>query len=127
MARKNSLARNTKPKTSAKTGTKTRKRSSSRKRKQTLKSFIEHLTRKTEHPFYAVNGMVWYSIADFLKDFHLIDDSTYHYHCSQRNDFATWIQDVFRDELLANSLRRAANKYEALIAINKYLIDNILG
>lgn len=51
-----------------------------------------------------------------------ISDETYSYHVnSEKNDFASWISDVFGHRKLANELRRVKTKETALKKVDAHL------
>jgi len=48
---------------------------------------------------------------------HMTEDSYCHHVTPLKNDFSTWVRDVFGDDKLANDLTRCANRTEAVKAV----------
>ena len=62
-------------------------------------------------------------LAELLKN---IDDDVFYHHVNEfKNDFATWINDVFKDENLAEEIGEIKDKIEMRAEIYKHLFDNL--
>jgi hypothetical protein len=48
---------------------------------------------------------------------HMTDDSYSHHVTPLKNDFSTWVRDVFGDDKLANNLTSCTNRVEAVKAV----------
>jgi len=63
-------------------------------------------------PFYLRNGRAIKSLHELAQVIESSDDD-YKYHVNgQRNDFATWVHDVFKDPRIAKKLTQARNRME---------------
>ena len=78
------------------------------------------------HHFVLVNGQRLGDIkelADALED--MADHVWAHHVTHERNDFATWVNDIFIDAELAKSLRTAAGKHHAQIVLYRAILERI--
>ena len=61
--------------------------------------------------FYLADGSVLKSAYELYKAIDHIDANTFKHHVNpERNDFANWIGDIYRDKKLATSLRKCKTK-----------------
>jgi len=73
------------------------------------------------HEFHFCNGLYVKNLHELLLAFETITDDVYGYHANeQKNDFSSWIKDVFEDEELASNLR-IKDKEEAIAILNDRL------
>lgn len=73
-----------------------------------------------EQVFWVNDGCIVRNLKELNEEFKHISDDTYSYHANlEKNDFATWVKDVFGDEVLAANLRAAMNKEQAAKAVSK--------
>lgn len=79
-----------------------------------------------EQFFVLVDGRVlrnYKELADMLDD---MADHVYSHHANnERNDFAKWIEDVFKDTTLAKKIREATGKHHCQILIYRHIIDKL--
>ncbi|MFH1506110.1 MAG: OadG family protein [archaeon] len=74
-----------------------------------------------EKYFRVVNGMVLKSIEDLKNQLFSIDDLSFDYHVNpKKNDFATWVEGVFKDNELADKLWAAHSKKEFFEILKDY-------
>lgn|GEM_PF-5468496 len=67
---------------------------------------------KAAHSFILADGRELVSMQDLREALLAMGDATFHHHVTpERNDFSTWILDVFKDRDLAERVRHAPNKY----------------
>jgi len=79
------------------------------------------LANPREH-FVLKNGKTLKSGAELKQALPSMDDATYKHHVTKdRNDFANWIADVYRDTETANSIRKAHNKQDIIRIIAQRL------
>jgi hypothetical protein len=81
---------------------------------------------KPEHYFVLLDGRVvrdYKELADIFDD---LADHVYHHHVTaDRNDFATWINDIFNDIELAQKVRAAQGKHHSQIIIYRHILDRL--
>jgi len=62
-------------------------------------------------------------LADILQT---INDDMFSYHVNDtKNDFANWINDVFKEEDLAKKIHAIHNRMEMSLALYKHLLDKL--
>jgi len=72
--------------------------------------------------FILCDGRIINGYLDLAVTLENMDDTIFFYHVNaERNDFATWICDVFADEALGNSLRLCKSRADMLLALYKKL------
>lgn len=72
--------------------------------------------------FFVNDGKVVQSIGELTSVFSEISDETFSYHVnSEKNDFASWIGDVFGHKKLASELKRVKTKETALKRLDAHL------
>ncbi len=80
----------------------------------------------TEQFFILIDGRVlknYKELADMLEE---MGDHVYGHHVNwERNDFASWVHDVFGDSDLAEKLRRAQGKHHSQIIIYRHILDRL--
>ena len=55
----------------------------------------------------------------------LDDESFYHHVTTDRNDFATWINDVFDDEELSSEIKNITRRSDIIIRIYKKMLERL--
>ncbi|MBW3012137.1 hypothetical protein KY311_03050 [Candidatus Woesearchaeota archaeon] len=76
-----------------------------------------------EKYFWVVDGTVVRSVKELAYALDGMDLNIFHHHVNnERNDFATWVQDVFDLENLSRELRSTTNKDRSVIIILKSLV-----
>lgn len=84
--------------------------------KQEAKGFLDDVWN--EHAFMTSDGRVLRNLRELGDELKTMQDETYNYHANgEKNDFANWVQDVVKDTALANSLRKAPNREQAVKAV----------
>ncbi len=64
------------------------------------------------HSFILADGQELVTMQDLREALLSMGDATFHHHVTpERNDFSTWILDVFKDRGLAERVRHASNRY----------------
>jgi hypothetical protein len=72
--------------------------------------------------FFLSNGQVISRLNDLCEALKSMDDNTYNYHVNgDRNDFASWISDVFLNKPLASRISKSKNRYSMASTIEEYL------
>ncbi|MEM2115997.1 MAG: hypothetical protein QXD62_03375 [Candidatus Woesearchaeota archaeon] len=73
-----------------------------------------------EEAFILSNGIRLHSLKELKEALLIIPSEVYNHHVTyDRNDFANWIRDIFKDYILAERIRKAENKEEAAKIIEK--------
>jgi hypothetical protein len=73
----------------------------------------ETLQVNPEKRFYLQDGRVLSSLAELHDALLSMEEKVYHHHVTpQRNDFATWIRDVFKEDALAAKAAHCRSRYE---------------
>ena len=68
-----------------------------------------------EQCFWVNNGPVLKNVEELADAVQQMNDDTYFYHANrEKNDFSSWIRDVFHDQKLANDLLSSKNKESAV-------------
>lgn len=71
--------------------------------------------------FWLRSGKSLKSVEDLMHYLPETQGAEFHYHVNdEKNDFATWIQDVFDDEELANAIRDARTASDMLVLLTSY-------
>lgn len=86
-------------------------KSKSQKRPDNRNKYLVECDKDKE--FVLSNGVKLKSIKQLIDYSDFMDDSTFRHHVNDsRNDFSTWIKDVFKDTKLANKLLKVKSKEE---------------
>jgi hypothetical protein len=79
-----------------------------------------------EHYFILADGRVLKDLkelADVLND---LADHIYRHHVNeQKNDFARWTEDIFKEAELAERMRKASNKHNTQLVIYRHILDRL--
>lgn len=79
-----------------------------------------------EHYFVLCNGQPVKNVKELADVLEEIRDEVFSHHVTQdRNDFATWIHDVFKDIELAKELAGVKDKTQTRIVLYKHLIKKL--
>ena len=77
--------------------------------------------------FILCNGQTVKNYVELANILETIGDDVFQYHVNnERNDFATWIYDVFNEKELSESLKMTRNKIEMLKVLYKHLYERLL-
>jgi hypothetical protein len=55
----------------------------------------------------------------------MADEIFWHHVNSAKNDFASWVADIYKDEELANSLKSVKDKFNTQLTIFKHIVKKI--
>ena len=76
----------------------------------------------TQHYFYLNNGKKLKNIAELMESLKDMDQDLFSFHVNeQRNDFASWVRDVFGEKELARRINRSRYPSSMLKSIEKYI------
>ncbi|MGV8161768.1 MAG: DUF5752 family protein [Candidatus Nanoarchaeia archaeon] len=80
----------------------------------------------TEHYFVFCNGKPVKNVKELADALETLEDDVFNHHVTfDRNDFATWIKDIFKDAELANKLADVKDKGNTRIILYKHIVDNL--
>src|SRR3989338_1924850 len=81
------------------------------KRARSVKSRITHPEIPPEQYFVLADGRALRSVRELAEILEQLEDHIFHHHVNEiKNDFATWVKDVFKDIELAEQLAVARDK-----------------
>jgi hypothetical protein len=67
-----------------------------------------------EFIFRCQNGHTMRNMRELAGELKTMSEETYSFHANtQKNDFATWVRDIIKDEWLAMNLQKAKNRGQA--------------
>lgn len=80
-----------------------------------------------EHHFVLNDGRVLKSVQELADSLEDMATEVFDHHVNpMRNDFATWVEDVFEERSLARDLRETRNRIETRIKLLQRLVDEVL-
>ncbi len=92
-------------------------------KKPAVKSLV-HGNASANEQFYLESGKVLKNVKGLADELEKMPANVYSHHVnSERNDFANWIEYVFKDAKLAGKVRKAKSKDSVRIEIYKYLLE----
>jgi hypothetical protein len=89
------------------------------------KTTTKRKTTKTSKDkyFWVIDGTVIRSLKELADAIDSMDNGVYEHHANcQRNDFASWVESVFKLENLGGELRSSYSKDRAVIVVLRHLI-----
>ena len=103
-------------------------------RKNSKKQTIEVIIRKkilgeapVEHHFVVADGRKLKNIIELADALETMSEEIFRHHANEfRNDFSSWVKDVFYDHSLAEDISRAKNKLETQIAVLRRLVKELM-
>ena len=80
-----------------------------------------------EHHFVVADGKKLKNIIELADALETMSEEIFRHHANEfRNDFSTWVKDVFYDHSLAEDISRARNRLETQIAILRRLVKELM-
>ena len=80
-----------------------------------------------EHHFVVADGRKLKNIIELADALETMSEEIFRHHANEfRNDFSTWVKDVFYDHSLAEDISRAKNRLETQIAVLRRLIKELM-
>ena len=80
----------------------------------------------TEKHFIVSDGKKLKSVKELIDSLETMNDDTFRFHANEfKNDFATWLRDVFSHENLAREMEMVKHRLEAQRVLMKKLMDEI--
>ena len=75
-----------------------------------------------ENYFYMCNGKVLRNLKELRDELNSMDEGSFRYHVNeQKNDFANWINDIMKDEELANEMKSCKDITQAKQKLDRRL------
>jgi|AntRauTorckE6833_2_1112554.scaffolds.fasta_scaffold00021_14 hypothetical protein len=75
-----------------------------------------------QEAFWVNNGEVLHTLSDLAETLRTMDDATFRHHVNQeKNDFATWVEEVLEEPACATDLKRAKTTRSTRTAVLKCL------
>ena len=80
-----------------------------------------------EHHFIVADGRKLKNIIELADALETMSEEIFMHHANEfRNDFSSWVKDVFYDHSLAEDISRARNRLETQIAILRRLVKELI-
>jgi len=77
----------------------------------------------SDHYFFVNDGTVLKNVLDLSKQLDKMSDEVFRYHVNDmKNDFASWIKEIFKEEKLAEELLKTTEKDKTQIVLLKHII-----
>lgn len=74
--------------------------------------------------FWTADGRTLRNYFDLCRALEEMSDDTYRHHARiDKNDFSTWVSDIFGDQRLAKRLAAANNREKSQIAVLKHMVS----
>ena len=88
---------------------------------ETLKQEAKRLLADvpSEYVFRCHDGLILQGMKELGNDLNSMADEIYVFHVNtEKNDFAKWVRDVIKDDILAKDLQKATNRTQAANRVN---------
>ena len=80
-----------------------------------------------EHHFVVADGKKLKNIIELADALETMSEEIFRHHANEfRNDFSSWVKDVFYDHSLAEDISRAKSRLETQIAILRRLVKELM-
>ena len=80
-----------------------------------------------EHHFVVADGRKLKNIIELADALETMTEEIFRHHANEfRNDFSTWVKDVFYDHSLAEDISRAKNRLETQITVLRRLVKELM-
>ena len=105
-------------------------KSSSKKQLQSIEVIIRKKVlgeAPEEHHFVVADGRRLKNIIELADALETMTEEIFSHHVnSAKNDFSSWVKDVFYDHSLAEDLSRAKNRLESQIVVLRRLVKELM-
>ena len=112
---------------------KRRKAASSKNAERKLQSLEVIIKKKIlgeapeEHHFVVADGKKLKNVLELADALETMSEEIFRHHANEfKNDFSSWVRDVFYDHSLAEDISRAKNKLETQIAILRRVVKELM-
>ena len=80
-----------------------------------------------EHHFVVADGRKIKNIIELADALETMSEEIFRHHANEfKNDFSTWVKDIFYDHSLAEDISRAKNRLETQIAVLRRLVKELM-
>ena len=80
-----------------------------------------------EHHFVVADGKKLKNVLELADALETMSEEIFRHHANEfKNDFSSWVRDVFYDHSLAEDISRAKNKLETQIAILRRVVKELM-
>ena len=80
-----------------------------------------------EHHFIVADGRKLKNIIELADALETMSEEIFRHHVNEfKNDFSSWVKDVFYDHSLAEDMSRARNRLEMQIAVLRRLVKELM-
>ena len=84
-------------------------------------------TVNEQHHFHVADGMKLENLMQLMEYLEKMNDETYKFHANEsKNDFSSWVKDVFEEPELAENLKTSSTKENAQLIIAKKLLKELM-
>jgi hypothetical protein len=95
------------------------------KKKSKKSNFLAEAPK--EHYFYVCDGSVVKSLVDLAFSLDSMPDGVFYFHVNdQKNDFATWVKEIIKQDDLSDRMLGVLNKIELQAMLLKYILEKVL-
>ena len=75
-----------------------------------------------DYHFHVTNGEKIQDMNELLRALQKMDDASFTFHVNaEKNDFSTWVKDVFKQGDLAAELKKATSRTELELVLHKFV------
>ncbi|MBI2541691.1 hypothetical protein HYV80_03205 [Candidatus Woesearchaeota archaeon] len=80
-----------------------------------------------EHHFVVADGRKLKNVMELADALETMTEEIFRHHANEaRNDFSSWVKDVFYDHSLAEDISRAKNRLETQVAVLRRLVKELM-
>src|SRR3989344_780418 len=80
-----------------------------------------------EHHFVVADGKKLKNVLELADALETMSEEIFRHHANEfKNDFSSWVRDVFYDHSLAEDIGRAKNRLETQIAILRRMVKELM-
>ena len=80
-----------------------------------------------EHHFVVADGRKLKNVLELADALETMSEEIFRHHANEfKNDFSSWVKDVFYDHSLAEDITRAKSRFETQIAILRRVVKELM-
>ena len=82
---------------------------------------------KPEYFFLMIDGSAVKNLLELADAFNNMSDDVFYYHVTNdRNDFSSWVRDVFNEKQLSEQLGMIHSRMESQVAVLRHILAKLL-